>query len=185
MQPICCFCDVPQQKLPNKKYRHLEQQDVCQLCGQHAEDVYHALVACPHALALRQAMREHWVLPSEQDLAKADPDRLMMLIHNKSLEVSTNVFMLFWHTWSIRNKVIHEDICPFIASSVTFLTRYMTSLTNIRQQGECMDSKGKRCAEFVAGNVQRQPAIQRTKYWVPPPQGTFKINVDAAFNQLS
>ena len=152
---------------------------------QHAEDVYHALVACPHALALRQAMREHWVLPSEQDLAKADPDWLMMLLHNNSLEVLTNVFMLFWYTWSIRNKVIHEDICPFIASSVTFLIRYMTSLTNIRQQGECMDSKGKRCAEFVVGNVQRQPVIQRTKYWVPPPQGTFKINVDAAFNQLS
>ena len=50
----------------NKKYRHLKQQDVCQICGQYAEDVYHALVACPHALTLRQAMREHWVLPSKQ-----------------------------------------------------------------------------------------------------------------------
>jgi len=81
--------------------------------------------------------------------------------------------------------VIHEDICPFIASSVTLLTRYMSSLTNIRQQGEYMNSKGKRCVEPAASNVQRQSAVQRRKHWVPPPQGTFKINVDAAFNQLS
>jgi hypothetical protein len=52
----------------NKKYRHIEDQDVCQLCGQQAEDTYHALVVCPHALALRQAMRDHWILPSEREL---------------------------------------------------------------------------------------------------------------------
>jgi hypothetical protein len=89
-------------------------------------------------------------------LAKADPEWLMMLIHNNTREVLANVFMLFWHTWSMRNKVIHEDIFPFIASSVTFLTRYMTSLNNIRQQPDHMDSKGKCCAEFVASNTQRQ-----------------------------
>jgi len=89
-------------------------------------------VACPHAVSLRLAMREHWVLPSEQMFAKADPEWLMMLIHNNSPEVLANVFMFFWHTWSIQNKVIHEDICLFIAISVTFLTRYMTSLNNIR-----------------------------------------------------
>jgi hypothetical protein len=85
----------------NKKYRHLEEQDVCQICGQHAKDVHHALVACPHAVSLRHAMREHWELPSEQILAKADPEWLMMLIHNNTREVLANVFMLFWHTWNI------------------------------------------------------------------------------------
>lgn len=78
---------------------------------------------------------------------------MVMLIHTNSLEVLSNVFMLFWHTWSIRNKVIHEDICPFIASSVTFLTRYMTSLNNIRQQGEYVDSKGKCCIQPAARNA--------------------------------
>lgn len=102
----------------NKKHRHLEQQDVCQLCGQDAENVYHALVACPDTMALRQAMREFWMLPSQQELAKADAEWMIMLIHNNSVEVLPNVFMLFWHTWSVR---IHEDICPFIGSSVTTL----------------------------------------------------------------
>jgi hypothetical protein len=49
----------------NKKYRHLEQQDVCQICGSNEEDVFHALLVCPHAVALRQAMRDHWSLPLE------------------------------------------------------------------------------------------------------------------------
>jgi hypothetical protein len=40
----------------NKKYRHLEQQDV----ALRKKITHHALLACPHAVALRQAMRDHW-----------------------------------------------------------------------------------------------------------------------------
>jgi hypothetical protein len=61
----------------------------------------------------------------------------------------------------------------------------MTSLNNIRQQLDHMDPKGKRCAELVASNIQRQTATQRRKCWVLPSQGTFKINVDAAFDPVS
>ena len=42
--------------LVNKKHRHLEQQDICQLCGTQAEDAYHAVIRCPHAAALRSAI---------------------------------------------------------------------------------------------------------------------------------
>jgi hypothetical protein len=48
-----------------------------------------------------------------------------------------------------------------------------------------MDPKGKRCAEPVASNIQRQTATHRRKHWVLLSQGTFKINVDAAFDQVS
>jgi ribonuclease HI len=48
-----------------------------------------------------------------------------------------------------------------------------------------MDSKGKRCAEPVASSIQRQTTTQRSKCWVLPSQGTFKINVDAAFDPIS
>ena len=63
------------------------------------------------------------------------------------LEVLANLFMLFWHTWNIRNKVVHEGTTPFIASSVTFLTRYMHSLLNIQQHGD-LRSEGE--AQFGA-----------------------------------
>jgi hypothetical protein len=120
----------------NKKYRHIEDQDVCQLCGQQAEDTCHALVVCPHALmALSQAMTDPWFLPSEQELFQAEPDWLLMLVYNNLVEVLANLFLLFWHTWNIRNKVIHEGTPPFIASLITILTRYMDSLLTMRQQG--------------------------------------------------
>jgi hypothetical protein len=80
-------------------------------------------------------MRDHWILPSEQELFQAEPEWLLMLVYNNSIEALANLFMLFWHTWNIRNKVIHEGTPPFIATSVTFLTRYMDSLLIIRQQG--------------------------------------------------
>lgn len=48
-----------------------------------------------------------------------------------------------------------------------------------------MDTKGKRCIESAASNVQRPSVVVRTRHWVPPTQGVFRINVDAAFNQLS
>jgi hypothetical protein len=48
-----------------------------------------------------------------------------------------------------------------------------------------MNSKGKCCVEPATSNIQKQSAVQRRKHWVPPLKGTFKINVDAAFNQLS
>lgn len=43
----------------NKHRRHLETQGICELCGHACEDVFHAVIECPHARALREAMREH------------------------------------------------------------------------------------------------------------------------------
>jgi hypothetical protein len=93
--------------------------------------------------------------------------------------------MLLWHTWSVHNKMIHEGASPFIASSVTFLTRYMSPLSNIWQQGDYIDSKGKHSLAPVTSNTQVRPTVQRSKRWVSPPQGSFKISVDVVFNPLS
>jgi len=56
------------------------------LCGSQEEDTFHALLACPHAVALRQAMRDRWSLPLEAELVKSGPDWLLMLVLNNSLE---------------------------------------------------------------------------------------------------
>lgn len=159
----------------NKKYRHLKQQDTCQLCGQQ-QDAYHALLICPHALALRQATRQHWLLLAEQNLSWTGPEWLLLLAHNNSLEVLANLFMLLWHTWNFRIKMIH---IPFIASSVTFLTRYMHSLVSIQQE-DVEDLKGKRCLQSVSGSGRKLSRPQGAKRWKPPVHGTFKINVNAA-----
>lgn len=113
-------------------------------------------------------MRDHWLLPAEHALFWTGPDWLLMLVHNNSLEVLTNLFMLLWHTWNIRNKMIHENIVPFLAGSVSYLTRYMHSLLNIRQQGEVEDQKGKRSLEITGGTGTRKSCALRVKCWKPP-----------------
>ena len=51
----------------NKWRRTLEANDRCYVCGSCTEDAHHAVIACTKARALRQAMREIWELPSEED----------------------------------------------------------------------------------------------------------------------
>jgi hypothetical protein len=128
----------------NKKYRHLEQEDICELCGLQAEDAYHAVIRCPHAAALRLAMRDHCSLPPEQDLIWSGPEWLLQIVLNYPMEVLASFFLLIWHIWNIRNKIKHEEASVCIGSSVIFLNRYMHSLFTIRQQGDPLDNKGKR-----------------------------------------
>jgi hypothetical protein len=111
-------------------------------------------------------MRQHWLLPAEQDLSWTGPEWLLLLVHNNSLEVLANLFMLLWHTWNIRNKMIHEGIVPFIARSVTFLTRYMHSLLTVRQQGDVKDLKGKRYLQSVSASILSSPMtlVAGTRY---------------------
>lgn len=51
----------------NKHRIHLEPQMNCELYGHGCEDVFHAVIECPHARALRIAMRAQWSLPAEAD----------------------------------------------------------------------------------------------------------------------
>lgn len=42
----------------NKQYRHLKQEYSCELCGHSVEDVFRAVISCPHARALRGELRK-------------------------------------------------------------------------------------------------------------------------------
>jgi hypothetical protein len=70
----------------NKCYRHIAPQATCEMCGHWREDCFHAYVQCPHAVDLRQAMREHWVLLAEEDLKFTGPEWLLVLMSRFSAE---------------------------------------------------------------------------------------------------
>jgi hypothetical protein len=46
----------------NRFARHIVQNASCEICYNPREDCYHAVMLCPHATALRAAMREYWAL---------------------------------------------------------------------------------------------------------------------------
>lgn len=58
----------------NGHWRHLADHSSCNLCGAEIEDVFHVVLACPHARALREATHDHWVLPLEEHMVFTGPD---------------------------------------------------------------------------------------------------------------
>jgi hypothetical protein len=64
----------------NRCFRHIADEAGCDLCGHRCEDAYHAVMTCPHATALRMAMREIWVLPPEDRLHNVGPEWFLVLL---------------------------------------------------------------------------------------------------------
>lgn len=97
------------------------------------------------------------------------------------MEVMGNLFiMLLWRAWSVRNSVLRAGKKISIDSSVVFLTRYMDSLMQCRQNSFQVDNKGKRCG-LVGRSRMTSGARQEKKKWVPPDPGWMKTNVDGGF----
>lgn len=58
----------------NKWKWNLETMNMCSICGTEPETEFHALIRCPHAVALRWAMRDVWTLPDEEQLRSGEGD---------------------------------------------------------------------------------------------------------------
>jgi hypothetical protein len=132
-------------------------------------------------VALRQARKEYWALPAEEDLVHSGPDWLLLILNQYSAEVIANFMMLIWRVWSVRNNTLKGGQKISIEGSVIFLTRYIDSLLHSRQGALFSESKGKSCA-LVGGRSSRPVKIRPMREsWLPPTPGAFKINVDGAY----
>lgn len=129
------------------------KHSTCELCGFPEEDCFHACIKCPHAAALRLAMRDHWSLPKDEEMRYTGPEWFLLIVDRCSAQVTANLLMLMWRAWSVRNDVLHGRERISIDGSVVFLTRYMNSLTHVRQQDTVTDTKGKRTVLPVYAHV--------------------------------
>lgn len=131
----------------NKFIRRLEPDGQCSLCGYAIEDSFHAVVECTQAKNLRDAMREHWPIPSEALFRKTGPDWFLLLLDRCTREQGELVSMIFWRAWTIHNNITHESGPSSVTDSVFFLLNMRESLFQIRQQASQDDVKGKsKCA---------------------------------------
>jgi hypothetical protein len=129
----------------NKNYRHIAQDSCCELCGFPTEDCFHAVITCPHAVALRYELRKQVALPAKDDLKNVGPEWLLMLLRRYDADTNLNFLMLIWRCWNLRNSVIQIQAGEGISikGSVRFLTRDIESLLQIRQQANADDGRGK------------------------------------------
>jgi hypothetical protein len=115
----------------NKKYRHLEHESSCLLCGHPEEDCFHAVITCPHARALREELHKHIALPNEIHLRNVGPEWLLAILSRYDDITADNFLMLIWRCWMVRNSVLQAGEGISIAGSVLFLTRYVDALLQI------------------------------------------------------
>ena len=93
-----------------KYIRHLEASDTCALCGREPETSYHVTVTCPRAQGLRSAMREHWLLPDEEQFHYTGLDWFLLLLDQCSDTVRDLNKLLLWKTWSVHNNITHQKV---------------------------------------------------------------------------
>jgi hypothetical protein len=91
----------------NRRYRHITVDASCELCSEWNEDCYHTMMGCPHAVPLREVMREVWCMPSEEMLRDTGPEWFLAVLESTSKEeVSvSHLAMVLWRSWMVRNKV--------------------------------------------------------------------------------
>lgn len=107
----------------NKVSHKMEMLKTCVLCGG-IEDVHHAIVNCPHARSLRQAMRDLWALPGEKELSYSGHEGLLRIIDKVDTEMASKLILLLWRAWFVRNELTHSGRKLSIVASVGFLKNY-------------------------------------------------------------
>lgn len=116
--------------IANRSYRHLDKSSTCDICASKLEDVFHALIECPHARGLRMAMVDSWQLPVEVDIENHGLEWFMMMLDNQPPKVMKNFIMVLWRAWHVRNSITQARKWTPIEGSVVFLSAYLTNLSD-------------------------------------------------------
>jgi hypothetical protein len=162
------------------KWRNLEVENRCTICGNGVEDSFHATVTCTKARELREAMRVRWSLPEEHYFRFTGKDWLQLLLGQVNEMTSARILMVLWRAWHLRNDIIHEQGRETIERSISFLESYDCS--HNLQATINTDPKGK--APVLLPEPAPIPDRQKTgNQWTPDPSpiGWIKLNTDASF----
>jgi len=168
----------------NKRKRRIIKDDRCEICGKESESGEHALFRCGHTGALREAMRQYWSLPDDEQFLLLTSENLLTFIDSLGMDGGARVLILLWRSWQVRNNLVHESEKLSVEGSVKFLKRYWSELCDIRHQRHAFDSKGKSpVSDTLLQQCGKGERVQEK--WKPPDEGWIKINVDGAFDSTT
>lgn len=165
----------------NKMIRHMETVGMCDICGLEDESEAHALLRCPRARDIMQAMRQSWNLPDIRVTEYDGKGWLLHLLDRWPTNTRDKLLLVLWRIWYVRNQMIHNDPDHSVRGSVLFLESYHDSLLMAQQQQMPMQGTGKQKLYQAESSTN----ARRCRPWVRPSAGHVKINVDAAFFQDS
>jgi ribonuclease HI len=153
----------------------------CIICGGPEEDEHHAVIGCTLARALRDGLRNHWVLPSEYELRKTGREWVIQLLVNASKEMRVKIVFMFWRAWHHRNNIVHGDGKASVAASVPYLVNYAASYASPSMVPT--DIKGKASISPIPAPLVTDEPVG--SIWKPPLAGWIKVNVDAGWDASS
>lgn len=149
---------------------------LCDLCALEDESESHALLRCPRARDLMQAMKEVWLLPDTLQLPMHGREWLLHLLDRCSVEERDKLLLILWRAWNVRNQITHNEPDHSIVGSVQFLQSYYELICSTLQ--DQIEGKGK----AISNEAQDRGKQSRQQLrWVLPRPGRVKINVDAAY----
>jgi len=156
----------------NKFRRNLEPSPECDLCGQGEETCFHAAMVCPHARALREAMRQFWDLPGEEQCCFTGGDWLLILLDNCTDEQRCTLLLLLWRTWYVHNNIVHGAGPTSVGESVGFLLSFWDSLNTYIAPPYGDNAKGKEpCQMTMRTGMPKQYAVTLNQHWKLPQMG--------------
>ena len=143
------------------------------------EDIFHALVSCSKARALRMAVRERWNISDEEFFKCTGPDWLLILLAQLGLRQREQILFLFWRAWHLRNDLIFGKGKESVNASAHFVDNFWTTFTSSHDTAQ-LDASNKG-SKKVSGVVADYAPLKDHVVWTPPPNDHIKINVDASF----
>jgi hypothetical protein len=147
----------------------------CTICGIEEEDSHHALIRCTLANALRQELRVHWDLPTEEVFKFGGKDWFFLLLCKVSEHLRPKIIFMLWRVWHHRNNIVHGDGKASVSASVPYLCSYLESFISANRTACVRNGKGPADLERQVNTDSMSPASR----WSAPREGELKANVDA------
>ena len=88
--------------------------------------------------------------------------------------------MILWKAWQLKNNVVHGDGKETVSGAVHQLLRLSDDL---EMATLATDKMGRKSTLFVHVQNICKPVTPASNRWCAPPEGTAKLNSDAAFLQ--
>ena len=104
---------------------------------------FHAFCRCPRAVALWQAMAEHWRIPAAATFHRTGSEWLAQTLCDLPDTERMELMMTLWHCWHVRNEIKHHKQPPPVEASKRYLLSYVDSLIGVQNNPGADPVKGK------------------------------------------
>lgn len=152
----------------NLAKRGLDVPLSCPICMNSIESTDHILFDCYRAREIWSQVCGKTFL--DEDFNNSLGDRWLKISENTSKEELELVTVTCWSIWMDRNKKIHEEDIPPVNIRCNWVINYMEEFrkANLRTPVE-------------EDRIPRNRGVE-ANFWIPPDEGVFKVNVDAAWS---